>query len=217
MILVYDGSSCVVKSDSIISEDLKHRLQKAVQVFEDSPSRVESSIPCSRGHTIHLIEPSLFPLIYGKSRVVTDRKLDIENCLDSICEGEVIPVPESRAFPSPQEEPISFKAYSNEYQWLPCEVQRSSEDGPVKITSYINNLHPRNTDLYDIIEELIAKSIQLWSQLLRHTFHDEPRRRIGINCNEYGYDEAQYGNSEDSLDERGSESSEHMLFPEPGE
>ncbi|KAL4954350.1 hypothetical protein BDW69DRAFT_163253 [Aspergillus filifer] len=42
---------------------------------------------------VDLVHPSLFPVIYGRTRVLHERLLGLDNCLDSIQGGEVIPVP----------------------------------------------------------------------------------------------------------------------------
>lgn len=205
--MVYDVSSCIVKSDSIISDDIKKRLQRAVQVLEDVPNQVQKFSPNQEEIESYLIEPSLFPLIYGKSRVLKDRKLDIDTSLDAVCEGEVVTWPQE----------VSPGTRLQRYQWLPCEVQRSSEDGPVKITSYINNVHPRHAEFYRITEELIAKCIPLWSQMLHRTFRVEPQRRISINCNEYGYDGTQWSTVDDDQDKPSNEGEQHVFIPEAGE
>lgn len=51
--------------------------------------------------------------------------------------------------------------FSTKFQWLPCEIEFRDQDDtglevPVKITSYINNLHPeRHPELYHTLEKLI--------------------------------------------------------------
>ncbi|KAI8194462.1 hypothetical protein K4K49_009576 [Colletotrichum sp. SAR 10_70] len=65
--------------------------------------------------------------------------------------------------------------FSDRFQWLPCEVDFSeanthSDRCPdVKITSYINNLHPgAHKSLYSTIEEFISLSIQPWNDVLAY-------------------------------------------------
>lgn len=51
----------------------------------------------------------------------------------------------------------NYHFYSKRYQWLPCEVAFRGDD-EVEITSYINNLHPRQHEpLYKALESIIAK------------------------------------------------------------
>jgi hypothetical protein len=56
--------------------------------------------------------------------------------------------------------------WSSKYQWLPANLA-FQEDGTVKFTSYINNLHPKKyPNLYRTIERLIDTSIPAWDQCL---------------------------------------------------
>lgn len=61
--------------------------------------------------------------------------------------------------------------FSTQYQWLPAEVEfiPTSEGSAkkIRITSYINNLHPnQHKSLYDSIERCIEASIQPWNEVL---------------------------------------------------
>ncbi|CAI4211870.1 unnamed protein product [Parascedosporium putredinis] len=62
--------------------------------------------------------------------------------------------------------------YSNNFQWLPCDVAFSDRRGEgdesgVEITSYINNLHPtRNRDLYALLSEIIGALVPCWEEVL---------------------------------------------------
>lgn len=66
--------------------------------------------------------------------------------------------------------------YSKKYQWLPCEVAFKNED-KVEITSYINNLHPRqHRRLYTALEDIIARVVPMWDAVLdRSDDHPKPR------------------------------------------
>jgi hypothetical protein len=56
--------------------------------------------------------------------------------------------------------------WSDTYQWLPANVA-FEQDGSVKFTSYINNIHPiKHRDIYDTIERLVENSLPLWDQCL---------------------------------------------------
>ena len=59
----------------------------------------------------------------------------------------------------------------------------------IRITSYINNLHPgENKPLYGVIEKIIAKAIVLWNHTLDplQGIRGEPRVRIPFRDPEYG-------------------------------
>lgn len=57
-----------------------------------------------------------------------------------------------------------FYRWSNRFQWLPCEVDFTGEESSstdVRITSYINNLRPRNQRAYAAIEKHKSLSLNL--------------------------------------------------------
>lgn len=56
--------------------------------------------------------------------------------------------------------------WSQKYQWLPANLV-FQEDGSVKFSSYINNLHPnKHGETYAILEKLIDLAIPAWDQVL---------------------------------------------------
>lgn len=56
--------------------------------------------------------------------------------------------------------------WSNRYQWLPANV-KFQDDGSVKFTSYINNLHPvRHKEVYATIEKLVERALPAWDYCL---------------------------------------------------
>ena len=67
----------------------------------------------------------------------------------------------------------NIKSYSERYQWLPSNFE-ISEEGEVKIRSYINNLHPTNKSLYSLIERIFEKFIPLFNNVISDL--NEPRR-----------------------------------------
>ena len=79
---------------------------------------------------------------------------------------------------------FDLKFWSKKFQWLPCDVKFIEDD--VKITSYINNLHPSlHPKLYSVIEKFIAQAIPLWDLTLSST---RARRQARILHEETDYD-----------------------------
>ncbi|KAF8960406.1 hypothetical protein BDZ97DRAFT_2077483 [Flammula alnicola] len=162
-IVVYNGD--VVKSDTALSSEFKQALQQAVTKFEDSiPDNLRDWHPGSDEKVWDLVHPSLFPLVYGHTRVLENGETTtLEDCIERCGQGRITEVP-------PEAETVEigaylnaalWKPYSAKFQWLPCEVDISGEEA--KITSYINNLHPATEKpLYGLIEKLISASIPLW-------------------------------------------------------
>ncbi|EAU37645.1 conserved hypothetical protein [Aspergillus terreus NIH2624] len=164
----------VVKSDTAVSEEQKHALQKAVAVLENVKER--DYHPGSDDKVIDLVHPSLFPVVYGRTRVLPDRLIGLDDCLQSIGQGETLKVPSDEevepAVPGDswlsgygRNQLRGLKPYSQKFQWLPCDV-KFTDDG-CHIASYINNLHPsKHRPLYDVIEKILAQTIPLWDQTL---------------------------------------------------
>lgn len=169
MVPVWDCEAAVVKSDVIVPEADADELRQRVRVLEDVPEQNKDWHPGSGQQVLDLLHPSLFPLIYERSRALKFGTVPLENCSQFIGEGELVG-------PSPQGDTQlhrktvawgyeeSLKAWGD-FQWLPSDVC-FTEDGP-QITSYINNLHPReHKELYGTLERFVRHSIPLWNECL---------------------------------------------------
>ncbi|KAF8971372.1 hypothetical protein BDZ97DRAFT_1237314 [Flammula alnicola] len=183
-IIIYNGD--VVKSDAALSTEFKQALQQAVAKFESSiPDKFKDWHPGSDEKVWDLVHPSLFPLVYGRTRVLENGETTtLDDCIERCGQGKVAEVPPEDATteigadqgPSWQPNPLR-KPYSAKFQWLPCEVDISGEEA--KITSYINNLDPMTEKpLYELIEKLIDASIPLWDLTLAplrqpYFYHDQ--------------------------------------------
>lgn len=88
-------------------------------------------------------------------------------CLSKVGEGEVIPIlPQPGVDDNrhiwPRALYLKPSPYSTDFQWLLYDVKLESESR-CKITSYINNLHPRrHKGLYQVIEDIISCAIPFW-------------------------------------------------------
>lgn len=126
-----------------------------------------------------LVHPSMYPLIYGRSKVLEDEVVGVTDAVEKWAgKGKVIakdmtPVREG-VRPSYLHLPPTY--WSNAYQWLPSNVALQ-EDGSVKFVSYINNLHPtRYPDIYSTIERLIETALPAWDHCL---LMNKDRRNYG--------------------------------------
>ncbi|KAJ5904173.1 hypothetical protein N7504_006556 [Penicillium tannophilum] len=148
----------VVKSDTVIPEELRKALVDEVALLENIPDDQKDYHPRTDQKVLDLVHPSLFPLVYGRSRILRDESIGLEDCLGTTGQGEILRVPEDAG-----------GLYSRKFQWLPCDVELSSTEAEPewRITSYINNLHPgRHRTLYKVIEKVIARAIPLWNRTL---------------------------------------------------
>ncbi|KAH7110511.1 hypothetical protein B0J13DRAFT_489695 [Dactylonectria estremocensis] len=184
LVPVLDYSACIIKSDRLITEELRHELIAAVEALENVPEEEKDWHPGSNKQVLNLVHPSLCPLVYGRSRILLDKRIGVQDCLDYCGLGQAIPMPdcselikETTTGPRtnavriwglhlpPPDRSVPF--LSPKFQWLPCDVVLDN-DGGVKIDSYINNLHPiKHTQLYPLIERFIAKALPAWDLAYR--------------------------------------------------
>ena len=131
--LVYDAG--VVKSDCAVPEDLRTSLVLAVQSLEDVSETQKDWHPGSDDKVLDLVHPSLFPLVWGRSRILTDSVANLEDFVAKCGEGSIRPEGLSVEPPAGLEGsqhqdqiPIGIEKaergmYSRQFQWLPCDVQ----------------------------------------------------------------------------------------------
>ncbi|RXW15495.1 hypothetical protein EST38_g10358 [Candolleomyces aberdarensis] len=203
-IVVFNGK--VVKSDYAVSECVKLALQNAIKRLERVPEVQKDWHPGSDGKVLDLVHPSLYPLVYGKTKVlpVGSQATTFADCISRCGEGTVIPTP-IRAQPEdtrPYYDYMprnTYDPYSTKFQWLPCEVDISG-DRP-KILSYINNLHPeKHKDLYHSIESIIEAAIPLWEISIAE-INPEDRYSAGSSFWRISYPRVEYAPNFESIPE----------------
>ncbi|KAH8176498.1 WD40 repeat 2 [Sarocladium implicatum] len=173
LIPVMDYSAAAIKSDKILTQDLTQALQEAIAPLENVPEDQKDWHPGSDDQVLDIVHPSLWPLVYGKTRVVVDKSVSVADALDSCGTGFVIP--------QPSKGEKATEAQSTQFQWLPCNVSISSE-GKAKVKSYINNVHPvQHAKLYPVIEQFIEKSLPAWDLVYRWPEEFECQRLQSLN------------------------------------
>ena len=172
IIAALDLNAMVVKSDTTVSPELRGELRIACRSLEDIPISLKHWHPGSEGKDLDLVHPSLFPLIYGRSRVLATGKVGLQDCTAYIGKGEVVKSPpssdieESGSYRYGFSDNTRIKYWSQDFQWLSCDVE-FAEEGHIKIISYTNNLHPAHHGrFYAVIESFISKSMPLWGRVL---------------------------------------------------
>lgn len=158
-----------MKSDNLVKDDLRESLRKAFQKLQDDQADDPDWHPGSSNMVQDLVHPSMYPLIYGRSKVFEDEVVGVSDAVEKWAgKGDMI---QENATPVQQDVPIGGSKvppsyWSSTYQWLPSNVALG-EDGSVKFTSYINNLHPtRYPDIYSTIEKLIETALPAWDHCL---------------------------------------------------
>jgi hypothetical protein len=90
----------VVKSDTSIPTSIQEELKAAVKPLEDVPEKLKDWHPDSDDKVLNLVHPSLFPLVYGTTRILPDSLTNIDDCIMRCGEGVALPLPPSRV-PAP--------------------------------------------------------------------------------------------------------------------
>ncbi len=226
---VLDG---IFKSDTIVSEELKRKLQSAISPLENVPDREKDWHPGSEEQVLDLIHPSLYPLVYGQTRMLVDETIGLDDCVKRCGDGEVLSAPAKEG---------NNNAWSERFQWLPSDFEIPNGVDDVKyvhdiqvrckvgltvhrITSYINNLHPHyHRRLYSIIEEVVFRTIPLWNQTLtplRAAWKLPPRMDMQDDGFEEGFKEPEQESDEDDDTYwhrfRAAMDARKIIQPEPG-
>lgn len=183
---VLDTGSCVCKSDNPDLQRLAASIRSAATTLIENDRKNENWQPTSDNPSFNLVDPSSFPLVYGRSLVLEDGgHVELQDIFSSYKDATVAPTHHDRRIDSkevqkeieqgkpltmgvsPQQSDPEFYGWSSNYQWLPCDVEFSEDTGTkVRLTSYINNLHPGHRSLYRDIEKLISFSIPLWNDCM---------------------------------------------------
>jgi hypothetical protein len=184
----------VVKSDGAISQELQAALRRAVAPLENVPEEKKDYHPGSDNTVVDLVHPSLFPVVYGRTRVLPDRVIGLGDCLDTVGQGELFPSPpteEGSAIVDANHRHRWWQSihnppeYSAKFQWLPCEVELS-ENKECRVVSYINNAHPvEHRELYDVVGKILTRIIPLWEKSLTRRPYGKKR----ISHNEVEFEE----------------------------
>ncbi|ENH66085.1 hypothetical protein FOC1_g10008106 [Fusarium oxysporum f. sp. cubense race 1] len=168
LIPVMDYASAAIKSDNLVPKDLRDALVAAVSPLENVPEEHKDWHPGSDGKVLDIVHPSLWPLVYGRSLILPDKRINLEEALSHCGKGVVVPVDNSDDTMWPS------SAFSKRFQWLPCDVDLTGVHP--RIDSYINNVHPaKHAELYPVIEKFIEKSLPAWDN--RPLDDDEAPRR----------------------------------------
>ncbi|KAG9041730.1 hypothetical protein FS837_011824 [Tulasnella sp. UAMH 9824] len=147
----------IYESDTLIPPELRDRLKEAVKVLENVPDAEKDWHPRSDGQVLDLVHPSLYPIVYGRTLRYPEGVKPEERKIE---EFQPIVAPDSSITPG---EDWSF---SRKFAWLSTDFKITEDGSSAKAVSYINNLHPSHTELYSIIEALVARFSFLFDRVL---------------------------------------------------
>ncbi|KAF2490543.1 hypothetical protein BU16DRAFT_470413 [Lophium mytilinum] len=171
-----DACAAVAKSDKLITPELHEALRDAFAKVQADHAVSPDWHPSSNEMVQDLVHPSMYPLVYGRSKVLKKELVGVCDAIEKWAgKGDVIPKDPKESLEWEKNDRYSYGVgsgtvpppyWSDTYQWLPSNVA-FQEDGTMKLTSYVNNLHPRRyPDVYRTIEKLIESALPAWDQCL---------------------------------------------------
>ncbi|RYP69563.1 hypothetical protein DL771_006078 [Monosporascus sp. 5C6A] len=175
-----DATASVAKSDVIMPSALHDALRKAFDRLKADQASSPDWHPGSNEMVQDLVHPSMYPLVYGRTRAFKDEVVGVQEAIRAWAgKGEVIPKDTTGTDVRRRPGDIPASLWSDTYQWLPANMA-FQEDGSVRFTSYINNLHPNKyPEIYRAIEELVGTvALPMWDQCLA-TCHRLKREGAG--------------------------------------
>ncbi|KAL1840395.1 hypothetical protein VTJ49DRAFT_521 [Mycothermus thermophilus] len=169
-----DDVNTVVKSDTLVDEELRRGFIAAFEKLRAEQGDNPDWHPGTDDMVQDLVHPSLYPFVYGKSNFFQQEVVGVEDAIDKWSgkgkpiephpiETSYLPDDDVMFHMNRNEVPEDY--WSQRYQWLPANLA-FQEDGTVRFTSYINNLHPKkHADTYRLIEKLIDIAIPAWESV----------------------------------------------------
>ncbi|KAI4088586.1 MAG: hypothetical protein L6R37_008177 [Teloschistes peruensis] len=155
----------VSKSDDCVPTYTKHDLQQAANLVR------KGAIQSTRWHihTHDIVDPYMFPFIFERTRITGRGAFPMQDCIALCGQGW-----SARKPPEGDNEQKDRFLYPNDmtwsrcFQWLPFDVSFSARgEGPSRIMSYINNIHPmRHHAFYRLVESLVDVLIPFFNRTL---------------------------------------------------
>ncbi|KAL8371883.1 hypothetical protein RB595_001608 [Gaeumannomyces hyphopodioides] len=170
VVVTLDLGASVAKSDTLVTPELHAELQASFAKLKADQASTPDWHPKTDEKVQNLVHPSMYPLVYGRTRVLRQEVVGVADAIDLWAgKGDVLP----KCTGDPAADALPFHSvrvpsdfWSDTFQWLPSNVA-FHDDGGIRFTSYINNLHPQKYPrIYRALERLIATSIPLWEQCL---------------------------------------------------
>ncbi|KAI9147366.1 Cutinase [Paramyrothecium foliicola] len=164
----------IAKSDSAVDLDVKSTFRA---IFDElrADQKATKGIdwhPRTNEMVQDLVHPSLYPFVYGRSCFIQDEVVGVDDAIAKWA-GKGALSPGSSILASDPAQPSYYSTiagdgndWSERYQWLPANLS-FQEDGSLRFTSYVNNLHPHKyAHVYRALEQLVGLAIPAWDQVL---------------------------------------------------
>lgn len=169
---IFNGD--VIKADKAVFSAIAENMRRATENLETITHSIglyrKIAIADSERSFMH---PSLFPLVFGRSRILRNRLIGVDEAIDLIGQGEVLKQPEKpgisrkdMSWAIASRADVDVRPFSSRFQWLPTDVGFNA-DGSCYLASYVNNLHPEaEREVYKMIEETLDEIIPIWNLVL---------------------------------------------------
>ncbi|KAI1749122.1 hypothetical protein F4782DRAFT_514666 [Xylaria castorea] len=158
-----DATAAVAKSDGFIPPTLTNALRNAFERLKKDQEGFQDWHPGTDEKVLNLIHPSMYPLVFKSTKCFRNEVVGVADAVAKWAGKGTVTSNENRRNGLSIVPP---EFWSEDYQWLPSNVALR-EDGSVKFTSYINNLHPtKYPEIYGAIEKLVEKALPMWDQCL---------------------------------------------------
>ncbi|KAH6839436.1 hypothetical protein B0I37DRAFT_400043 [Chaetomium sp. MPI-CAGE-AT-0009] len=161
----YPCFNTAVKADSLVDNELQQGLKAAFEKLRVEQAAEPDWHPKSDDMVQDLVHPSMYPFVYGESKFIAEEAVGVVDAVQRWSgKGETVqPLLEGHEEGASS---IDRDYWSEHYQWLPANLA-FQDDGSVRFTSYINNLHPqKHTETYRLVERLIDTAIPAWEHVL---------------------------------------------------
>ncbi|KAJ2261632.1 hypothetical protein GGI01_002145 [Coemansia sp. RSA 376] len=200
-------------SDTLVDIETTDELKDYAAILEGVPDNQKDWYPNDQSCVLNLIDPSLFPLIYSRSKLCRQPGMSPQAALSrkelgafpGSLEGwhkalNVTEDGESDYF-LPTGHGRWWPGATNKFSWLPSEFC-VDDNGAVTIESYINNLHPvRHAALYSIIARIFSNFLPLLEHVVTDLVHPRRQRVIPDQDKYYKSDEPMPDMDIDEYDE----------------
>lgn len=189
---VLDFGPCVCKADASALQTISDKVREAAKPLLQAFRRNESD--GGGGSSSTFVDPLMLPLVYGESLVLPSGETKLNGIFDSYEDAETASVHDEKPTDSACLDQLigpgpllprgaspcrgSKPAYrwSYKYQALPFDVKFTQDrynpannenvKQGVRITSYVNNIHPLHEVMYRQVEQCISKCIPMWNDCL---------------------------------------------------
>lgn len=164
----------MAKSDTLVTKELHEAIRVAFDTLKADHTAAPDWHPHSDNMVQDLVHPSMYPFVYDRTGAHQTECVGLQDAIER-WSGTGANVPKDNWQYDPARDRFSYgvgganippQYWSQTYQWLPANVA-FQDDGSVRFTSYVNNLHPqRYVSIYRTIEKLIETSLPMWDQCL---------------------------------------------------